>query len=293
MTTRAVSGDDGWTLNGTKMWISNAKWAEFFLTMAKTGDNEITAFLVERGFPGVSISAEEHKMGLKGSSTARLVLEDAKVPAENLLHEPGKGHHVALNALNIGRFKLAAMSLGPAREAIFHASGYAQERKQFGEPISNFGLIQQKFADAAARFFAAESLLYRTGANIDSAFEEFGGTVDGNMKAAREFAAECAAVKVMATEAQAAIVDECLQVYGGYGFTEEFPLPRLYRDSRVTRIYEGTNEINRTFISQAVIRAIQTGAIGSSSAGDSFISELTGKAIKHNANRSVSRGRAV
>ncbi len=174
MTTRAERRGDTFVLNGTKMWISNAKWAGLFLVMAKIDGEHVSAFLVERDHPGVSIAREEHKMGLKGSSTARLVLEDAVIPAENLLHEPGKGHQVAFNALNIGRFKLASMSLGPARDAMRVSAQYAQDRRQFGQPISNFGLIRQKFADMAALYFAAEAMVYRTGANIDRAFDEVG-----------------------------------------------------------------------------------------------------------------------
>jgi alkylation response protein AidB-like acyl-CoA dehydrogenase len=276
MTTRAERKGDKWVLNGTKMWISNAKWAKFFLVLAKIDGEHVSAFLVERDFPGVEISREEHKLGLKGSSTARLVLEDAEVPLENLLHEPGKGHQVAFNALNIGRFKLGAMSLGPAREAIFQAAGYAADRKQFGKAISEFGLIRQKFADMAAFYFAAEAMLYRTGANMDAAFALSDGSIEANKKAAEEYAVECSACKVFATEAEATIVDESIQVYGGYGFTEEFPLARIYRDARVSRIYEGTNEINRIFLADRMVRR----GADLSGAGDSFIGELAAKAFK-------------
>jgi alkylation response protein AidB-like acyl-CoA dehydrogenase len=279
MSARAERRGDKWVLNGTKMWISNAKWAEFFLVMAKIDGQDVSAFLVERSFPGVSVSREEHKLGLKGSSTARLVLENAEVPLENLLHEPGKGHHVAFNALNIGRFKLAAMSLGPAREAIWEASQYAMDRKQFGRSISEFGLIRQKLADMAAHYFAVEAALYRTGANIDAAFAAHAGTVDGNRAAAEEFAVECSAVKILATEAEARIVDEALQIYGGYGFTEEFPLARIYRDCRVSRIYEGTNEINRVFLADRLKRRADVGRATLEAVGDSFASELAGKAM--------------
>lgn len=288
LATRADLRGGQWVLNGTKMWISNAKWADSFLVIAKVGGEQITAFIVERGMPGVSISREEHKLGLKGSSTARLVLEDAIVPEENMLYQVGKGHHVALNALNLGRFKLAAMSLGPAREAIGNSAVYAQDRKQFGQPISDFGLIRKKFAECAARYFIAESMLYRTGANIDGAFEEFAGSIEGNRAAAEECAVECSICKVFATEAEAFIVDECLQVYGGYGYTEEFPLARIYRDARVSRIYEGTNEINRVFIADRLIRRAKDGRTSLSAAGDSFISELAGRAYAIASERSGS-----
>jgi alkylation response protein AidB-like acyl-CoA dehydrogenase len=279
-TTRADFRDGKWILNGTKMWISNAKWAEFFLVMAKIDGEKFSAFLVERSFPGVSISREEHKMGLKGSSTARLVLEDAEVPAENLLYEPGLGHHVAFNALNIGRFKLSSMSIGPARNAMELAVEYSLDRKQFGQPIASFGLIRKKFAEMAARFFAAESMIYRTGAMIDEAFDAHAGDIAGNRKAAEEYAVECSACKVLSTEAQAFIVDEALQCYGGYGFTEEFPIARHYRDSRVSRIYEGTNEINRIFLADRLLKRAKDGRASLETSGDSFISELTGKAIQ-------------
>jgi len=278
-TTRADLRGDKYVLNGTKMWISNAKWADLFLVMAKIDGDKFSAFLVEKDFPGVSVSREEHKMGLKGSSTARLVLENAEVPVENLLHQPGQGHHVAFNALNIGRFKLASMSIGPCRDAIALAAAYAQDRKQFGQPIASFGLIQKKFAQMAAWFYVSESMIYRTGAMIDDAFEMHGGNIDGNRKAAEEYAIECSACKVFSTEAESLIVDEALQVYGGYGFTEEFPIARHYRDARVSRIYEGTNEINRLFIADRLRRRIKDGRVSAIAAGDSFISELAGRAI--------------
>ncbi len=277
--TRAEARNGKWVLNGTKMWISNAKWAEFFLVMAKIDGDKFSAFLVERGHPGVHVSREEHKMGLKGSSTARLILEDAEIPEENLLYEPGLGHHVAFNALNIGRFKLSSMSMGPARHAIELAAHYALDRRQFGRPISDFGLIRKKFAEIAARFYAAESMIYRTGAMIDSAFEAYAGDIAGNRKAAEEFAIECSASKVFSTESESFIVDESLQCFGGYGFTEEFPIARHYRDARVSRIYEGTNEINRVFLADRLIRKAKDGKASLVSAGDSFVSELAGKAF--------------
>lgn len=253
-TTRADRVEGGYRLNGTKMWISNAKWAGLFLTMAKVDGEKFSAFLVERDRPGVSISREEHKMGLKGSSTARLVLEDVFIPEENLLHGEGLGHQVAFNALNLGRFKLASMSIGPARRAIELAATYAGERKQFGRPIAEFGLVRQMLARAAALFYVAESMTYRTGALMDAAFDLYGGDIDGNRRAAEMYALEASATKVFATEAEGLIVDDCLQVFGGYGFTEEFPIARIYRDARVSRIYEGTNEINRVFIADRLRR---------------------------------------
>ncbi|HLK17033.1 MAG TPA: acyl-CoA dehydrogenase family protein, partial [Fimbriimonadaceae bacterium] len=274
LSARAVRHGDTYRLTGTKMWISNAKWADLFLVMAKVDGERLSAFLVERDYPGVTIGREEHKMGLKGSSTARVVLEDAEVPASNLLHQEGLGHQVALNALNLGRFKLAPMSLGPARDAIGLASKYVQERKQFGQPIARFGLIQRKFALMASLFFAAESMTYRTGALIDEAFAAFGGSIDGNRRAAEEFAVEASIGKVFVTEAESLIVDEALQCYGGYGFTEEFPIARHFRDARVSRIYEGTNEINRIFSAGRILRRYKERGLGTDLLKDSFTAEL-------------------
>ncbi|HWD39267.1 MAG TPA: acyl-CoA dehydrogenase family protein, partial [Fimbriimonas sp.] len=275
-TTRADLKGDHYILNGTKMWISNAKWADLFLVMAKIDGDKFSAFLVERDFPGISVSREEHKMGLKGSSTARLVLESAEVPKENLLHEVGKGHQVAFNALNLGRFKLSSMSMGPARDAIGLAAAYARERKQFGQPLASFELIQKKLAMSAALFYVAESMTYRTGALIDEAFE----AMNGDAAAAEEFSIECSACKVFSTEAEASIIDECLQIYGGYGFTEEFPIARHYRDARVSRIYEGTNEINRLFMAPRLLRRVKEGRSSLDVSVDSFLSELAASALK-------------
>ncbi len=280
LTTRATKDGSDYLLNGTKMWISNAKWADLFLVMAKTDGDKLSAFLVERNSPGISIAREEHKLGLKGSSTARVVLENVRVSASNLLHEEGLGHHVAFNALNLGRFKLASMSIGPARHAIELAFQYAQERRQFGQPIANFDLIKRKLCLMMGWFFVAESMIYRTGAQIDRAFEAFGGTIDGNRKAAEEFAIESSVVKVLATEAEAFIVDEALQIYGGYGYTEEFPIARHYRDARVSRIYEGTNEINRIFIADRIGRRMRESKISGDVAVDSFVTSLLAEAIR-------------
>lgn len=278
MTTRAVHCGDKWVLNGTKMWISNAKWAKQFLVMAKTGD-KVSAFVVERDFPGVVIEREEHKMGLKGSSTARLTLDHAEVPLDNLLFEEGKGHLVGFNALNLGRFKLAAMSIGPARVALHEAARYATERRQFGRKIAEFGLVRRKLAEMAARFYAAESAIYRTGHYVDEAFHASDGSWTGNAAACAANAVECSLIKVCATEAEAFIVDEALQVFGGYGFTEEFPLARLYRDARVSRIYEGTNEVNRVFAGDRLAKRLAELGEGFGGSGDGFVAELAGRAL--------------
>ncbi len=277
--TKAVRDGDDWLLTGSKMWISNAKWAETFLVLAKVDGEQVTAFVVNRDTPGLTVAREEHKLGLKGSSTARVELEAARVPGKDLVYEVGKGHHVALNALNIGRLKLAAMSIGPVRAALFHGTGYAQERKQFGTFISDFGLVRKKFADAAAWFYGAETAIYRTCGLLDEVFGASDGSTAGNRAAAEEYAVECSACKVLATEAEARIIDEMLQVFGGFGFTEEFPLARLYRDARVSRIYEGTNEINRAFIADRLARRIASGHALGGSANDSFVAELAGKAL--------------
>lgn len=290
MTTRADRHGENYILNGTKMWISNAQWADTFIAMAKVDGEKVTAFLIDRDFPGVSISREEHKMGLKGSSTARLVLEDAVVPADCVLHEVGLGHQVAFNALNLGRFKLSSMSLGPARDAMGLAAQYASERMQFGKSIAEFGLIQQKFATMASLFFAAESMIYRTGADIDSAFHEYSGTLAGNMKAAEEFSVECSMVKVFSTEVESQIIDDALQCFGGYGFTEEFPIARHYRDARVSRIYEGTNEINRLFIVDRILKKIKSGLASPPVSDGGFISILAEKAWHKVGSEQIERG---
>jgi alkylation response protein AidB-like acyl-CoA dehydrogenase len=277
LTTKAVRDGDDWLLTGTKMWISNAMWADLFLVMAKVDGEKITAFLVERTSPGLTVEREEHKLGLKGSSTARLTLDSCRVPGDNVLFEIGRGHHVALNCLNIGRFKLAAMSLGPARQAIRVAAEYAADRKQFGRSISHFGLIRKKFADMAMDHFASASVLCRTGGQIDASFAAAAPNPDGMMAASAENAVECAMTKVLASDAEARIVDEALQVFGGYGYTEEFPAAKLYRDARISKIYEGTNEINRFYISSQIERRIASGRIGPVVSDGSFIGDLTAR----------------
>lgn len=283
LSTRAERDGSDFILDGTKMWISNAKWASQFLTMAKV-EGKVTAFLVERDFPGVSIAREEHKLGLKGSSTSRVILDNVRVPAENMVYREGKGATVAMNALNLGRFKLSSMSIGPAREALTVASQYALDRKQFGQPIAKFGLIEKKFAESAALFYAAESIIYRTGALIDGAFEAWKhrsdiGEIEQNIGAASEFAIECSMCKVFSTEAEAQIVDECFQVFGGYGFTHEFPIARIFCDARISKIYEGTNEINRFFIADRMLRRVDDGSLNPNQIEQSFIGTLLKEAI--------------
>lgn len=250
LSTRATVQDGKYELTGTKMWISNAKWADLFTVFAKVDGERLSAFLVERSAAGVDVSREEHKMGLKGSSTARLVLERAEVPVENLLYLEGMGHKVALNALNLGRCRIGSMALGQARAAMHEGAKYARERKQFGRPIANFGAIRDKLSRMCAEMYASESALYLTANLIDLSLSRRnpnGNASEENRKACEEFQIECSLVKVLTTEALDYIVDESLQIHGGYGFTEEFPIARMYRDARVMRIYEGTNEINRIF----------------------------------------------
>jgi alkylation response protein AidB-like acyl-CoA dehydrogenase len=272
--TRAGPSADGRTfhLTGEKMWITNAAFADIFIVFAKVeGDERLTAFVVERAMPGLSIGREEHKLGLKGSSTARLILENVPVPTENVLGAVGEGAKVALYTLNLGRFKIAASSVGQSKNLLGIATRYAKERVAFGKPIAQFGLIQEKLATMAARIFAAESMLYRVAGYLDAAFEEADNgdnairnpqsTIHNAASAAEEYAIECAMVKVFCTETLDYCADECLQIHGGYGYTEEFPAARAWRDARVNRIYEGTNEINRLNVVQLLLRRIEKGRL--------------------------------
>ena len=276
---KATLSADGkhYVLNGTKMWISNAAWADLITVFAKVDGQHFTAFLVERTFPGVSTGKEEHKLGIKSSSTRRVILEDAAVPVENVLGEVGKGAYIAFNILNVGRFNLGAGAIGGSKESLKIAARYAQERQQFGRPIASFGLIQHKLAEMAARIFAGESSVYRTAAMIDAVMatgEKMDSTKPPFPRGLDEFALECSIIKVAGSEILGYVTDETLQIHGGYGYTEEFPAARSYRDARINRIFEGTNEINRLFIPGLLMRRAQRGRYPLTSAIKKVTDEL-------------------
>ncbi len=270
--TRAVLSDDGteWILNGTKAWITNTAFASLFTVFAKVDGERFSAFLVERDTPGVSFGKEEHKLGMKGTSTRRVILEDVHVPAENLIGEVGKGHYAAFCALNMGRFKLEAGAVGGIKETLAACATYAKQRKQFGRTLASFPLIQAKLGEMCARLFGLESAIYRLAGLMDGLFEGIDPTAADAParyhRAAEEYAIECGIVKVIGSELYSWATDEGIQIHGGYGYTEEFPMARAWRDQRLLRIGEGANEIVRINIVSTLLRRAKMGRLDLSQA---------------------------
>jgi alkylation response protein AidB-like acyl-CoA dehydrogenase len=271
--TKAVLSEDGrhYILNGQKMWITNGGFADLFTVFAKVDGEKFTAFLVERG-PGLVSGHEEKKLGIDGSSTTALMLEDCHVPVENLLGEIGRGHKIAFNVLNIGRLKLGARCVGTIKLSLQQSVHYAKERHQFGQAIANFGLIKHKLAEMAIRAYVGESILYRTLGMIDEALEQADKDDPAQvLRVLEQFAIECSIIKVWESEALAYVVDEEVQVFGGYGYSKDYPAERAYRDARIARIYEGTNEINRIVIGTQLLRRAAAGELALFEAAESAV----------------------
>ena len=279
--TRATLSADGttYTLNGEKMWITNCGIAGLYTVFAKIDGEKFSAFLIERDTPGLTVGAEEHKLGIRGSSTCPLVLQDCKVPAGNLLGEPGKGHHIAFNVLNVGRFKLGVACIGGARHALAHTIEYAKQRKAFGKAIAEFGLIQRKIAQGATQLYAAESMAYRTVGMIDASLEQLGDHASRSsreiQKRIEEYAVECSILKVYGSEMLTVVADELIATMGGYGYVEEYPAERFYRDARINRIFEGTNEINRLIITGWLMKRALSGDLPLLGAIKTLMDEVT------------------
>lgn len=277
-TTATLSGDGThYLLNGEKQWITNAGFADVFIVYAKIDGEKFSAFIVERTFPGVSFGPEEKKMGIKGSSTRTVILQDVQVPIENLLGEPGRGHIIAFNILNVGRYKLAVGAVGSAKRALEIATVYAKERKQFKTPLANFPLIKSKLANMAIKTYAAESSVYRTVGLFDTALTRLGDKADEGAEVAKaiaDYAIECSINKVFATEVLDYCVDEGVQIHGGYGFMSDYEIENMYRDSRINRIFEGTNEINRLLIPDTLVKKAMKGELPLLQAAASLQEEL-------------------
>ncbi len=274
-TARLSADGTHYILNGEKMWITNGGFADIFIIFAKVDGDKFSAFIVERQ-PGLTSGAEEHKMGIKGSSTTALVLSDVKTPVENLLGEVGKGHKIAFNILNIGRFKLGAMCIGGMKLMAHEAVRYANERHQFGKPISSFGAIKTKLAEMAIRTWVGEAMIYRTLGMIEAGIGaiEDSKNMDARLRAIEEYAAECSIIKVALSEYCDFVADEMVQIYGGYGYSKDYPAERAYRDSRINRIFEGTNEINRLLIPGRLMKSALSGNLALLPAAQALMDEI-------------------
>ncbi len=270
--TKAVLSEDGkhYVLNGQKMWITNGGFADLFIVFAKVDergqtDKNLSAFIMERSYEGISMNEPEHKMGIKGSDTRQVFFNDTKVPVENMLSDRGNGFKIAVNILNIGRIKLGAATVGGAKEVINHAVRYANERKQFKTPIAQFGAIKHKLAEMALKVYASETASYRAGQNIDDLIEDLKeqgmGDAEAKLKALEQFAIECAMMKVHGSEVLDYVVDEGVQVYGGMGYSADAPMDRSYRDARINRLFEGTNEINRMLVVDMLLKRAMKGEL--------------------------------
>jgi alkylation response protein AidB-like acyl-CoA dehydrogenase len=275
---KAVLSPDGqsWILNGEKMWLTNAGFADVYITFAKVDGEHFTAFIIDKGSPGVSLGAEERKTGIKGSSTRPLILQDATIPRENLLGEIGKGHKIAFNILNIGRFKLGAGVTGGAKLAIGQAAQYAKARTAFGQPIASFGLVREKLGEMAIRAYASDSMVYRTAGMIDRNLEGVDlSDPQVALKRIEEYDVECSMVKVWCSEMLDYVVDETVQIFAGAGYVEDYPAERFWRDARVNRIFEGTNEINRLLVPGRLIRRAMKGELPIFQKAMALMEELT------------------
>ena len=279
--TRATLSEDGsyYLLNGEKMWITNCGIASLYTVFAKIDGDKFSAFLIDRDSPGLSVGAEEHKLGIRGSSTCPLVLTDCRVPAANLLGEPGKGHHIAFNVLNVGRFKLGVACVGGARHALAHMICYAKQRTAFGKLIAEFGLIQRKISASATRLYAAESMAYRTVGMIDTGLAQVAADQAHSPRVTQrrieEYAVECSILKVYGSEMLSLVANELVATMGGYGYVEEYPAERYYRDARINEIFEGTNEINRLIITGWLMKRALSGQLPLLGAIKKLMDEVT------------------